>query len=161
MALSTVIKPRATLVLSTDGEHEMSLAIDMATLPIPQTAEAIGLSESILRHLVDAGVVAGDKSVCDFEQAAEIAAQLAAARAPVEGQGILAPDAAAKYGFGVVSIYNWYRAGWVRALEEKPRGRVLNEGDIATARALADLQGQAAGKAVFPARPRTGRPRKN
>lgn len=161
MAVSTDKKARATLVLSTDGEHEMSLAIDMATLPIAQTATAIGLAEPIIRHLVAAGVLHGDSSVCDFEQAAELAGQLAAARAPVEGQGILATEAARKYKFSDPSIYKWVAEGWVKVLVDRPRNKLMNEGDIAFARALADLVGHTEGRAVFPAKPRSGRPRKH
>lgn len=159
MSLSTVQHPRAKLVLRPDGEHEMTFAIDMAQLPIPQAAAAAGLPEAILRHLVDAGLVAGDKSVCDYDQAAQLASELAAARAPVEGQPILITEAASKYGFSRESIYKWVGDGWVKVLQDEPRRRV-NEGDIALARALADRVGQVAGRAVFPAKPRSGRPRK-
>lgn len=138
----------------------MTLAVDMAQIPIPLAAAAAGLPEPILRHLVDAGIVAGDKSVCNLERAEEIAAQLAAVRATVDGSPILITDVAEKYGFGRTSIYRWIEDGWVSVLREEPR-RLVNEGDIAVARALADLVGHIAGRAVFPAKPRPGRPRKS
>ena len=158
MGVSTDEKYRAKLVLNTDGEHEM--IIDMTQIPIPQAAKAVQLPEPILRHLVSAGAVIGSGDLCDLESAAEISNQLAAARAPVEGQGILATDAAQKYGFNVVSFYKWQADGWITLLEDRRRGKIFNEGDIAMARKLADLVGHTAGRAVFPARPRSGRPRK-
>lgn len=162
MSISTATHTRATLVLhGTNGAHEMSMAIDMAQIPVSQAAEAAGLAEPILRHLVASGVIAGDVSVCDLDQALELAGQLAAARQPVEGQGILATDAARKYGFSDPSIYKWIADGWVRLVLDRPRNKLVNEGDIAFARALADLIGHAEGRAVFPAKPRSGRPRKS
>lgn len=42
-----------------------------------------------------------------------------------------------------------------------PNGdRLFNEGDIAFARALADIVGHLPGRAVFPSKPRSGRPKK-
>lgn len=137
----------------------MSVAIDMAHIPIPQAAAAIGLHEAILRHLVDAGVIAGDKSLCDLEQAEQIAAELEAARAPVEGNPILVTEAAEKYGFERQNIYRWTRHGWVSVLQPEPRAKV-NEADMVLARFLADRIGLIPGRAVFPAKPRSGRPRK-
>lgn len=160
MSISTRFKPRATLVLTNpDGEHEMSLAIDMAHIPIPQAATAVGLEESLVRHLVAAGKIAGDLSVCDFDRASEIAEEIAAARRPVDGQPILITDVSKKYGFSRTSIYRWIDDGWVSVLQDEPRRRV-NEGDIAKARYLADLVGHVAGRSVFPAKPRSGRPRR-
>lgn len=158
MAVSTDAKSRAKLVLSTDGEHEM--IIDMPQVPISHAAEAVQLNESILRHLVNAGTVAGTGELCDLESAAKVAKELEAARAPVEGQGILATDAAVKYGFSVVSLYKWQAEGWIALLEDRKRGKIFNEGDIAMARKLANLLDHAPKRALFPARPRSGRPRK-
>jgi hypothetical protein len=104
---------------------------------------------------------ASQAGVCDIEQAREVAAQLDAARAPVEGQPIPAHEAAHKYSFTPQAIYNWHKNGWVEKLGGDRRNRLFNEGDIAFARALADLRGLITGKSVFPAKPRSGRPRKH
>jgi uncharacterized protein YciI len=133
---------------------------------ITQVASETGLHPDILSALVRDGVLAGlpptrdADGVCDVDAAREIAEQLAAARAPVEGQPIVATDAAEKYSFPPQTIYKWHASGWVKKLGGEKRNRLFNEGDIAFARALADLRGQAEGKAVFPAKPRSGRPRK-
>lgn len=158
MDISTDAKSRAKLVLSTDGEHEV--IIDMAQIPIEHAAKAVQLNESILRHLVNAGAVAGTGDLCDLESATTVAGKLEAARAPVEGQGILTTDAAAKYRFTNQGIYKWIESGWVRVLVDRERNRLINEGDIAFARQLADLLGQTRGRSIFPAKPRSGRPRK-
>lgn len=127
-----------------------------------------GLHPDILRMLVRDEILEGvmpnwkdQVGTCDVEQAQEIANHLNAAREGVEGKGIGSRDAAAKYGFSHDTIYNWHKNGWISAIGRGKRNATLfNEGDIAFARALANLRGQIAGKAVFPARPRPGRPRK-
>jgi hypothetical protein len=118
--------------------------------------------------LVRDGLLEGDMvswssqgGVCDMEQAREIAARLDAARAPVEGHGITATDAAKKYGFSRMSIHDWSKNGWVNVVGTGAyNAQLFNEGDIACARVLADMRGQIAGKSIFPAKPRSGRPRK-
>jgi hypothetical protein len=141
---------------------------DVEYKPFAQVASETGLHPDILRMLVRDGLLDGDMvswsshaGVCNVEQAREIAAQLDAARAGVEGQGILASDVESKYGFTHVTVYNWHKNGWVKVIGTgSHNARLFNEGDIAFARALADLRGQASGKSVFPAKPRSGRPRK-
>jgi hypothetical protein len=140
------------------------MSVDVEQIAIDQAAQVTGLDAALLRHLVVCGVLAGvvgaTGGMCDLDQAAQIAEQLQAAREPVEGVGILAPEAAAKYGFSDQSIYNWHTDGWIKALSEKGRNRPFNEADIAFARVLANLVGQVPGRSVFPAKPRSGRPRK-
>jgi len=63
------------------------------------------------------------------------------------------------YGFNRHSIYNWAKDGWVKILVEEPR-RKADQGDLAVARFLADKIGHVAGRAVFPPKPRSGRPKK-
>jgi len=133
-----------------------------------QVAIETGIHPDILRMLVRDGILEGvmhswkdQIGTCDLEQAREIADRLAAARAPVEGQPIGATEAAEKYGFNRITIHNWFNAGWITlAGTGEYKKRLFNEGDIAFARALADLCGQAAGKSVFPAKSRSGRPKK-
>lgn len=129
-----------------------------------EAAEVTQLHPEILQQLVRfnilPGVVKGENGTVDVNQAAQLAAQLAAARVPVEGEPIRPSVAAEKYRFSTVTIYSWIKRGWVKVLIPEPRIHV-NEGDIAFARALADIQGHMAGKAVFPALPRSGRPKKS
>lgn len=134
----------------------MSMAVE--TIPIEQAAQALGFPPGLLRHLVVAGVIAGDKSLCDLEQAAQVVAHLRAAQAPVAGHPILATDAAVKYGFAPRTIYQWQQAGLIKLLESRSRGRLFDEGDIALAQALAALVKKIPGRSIFPAKPRSGRP---
>jgi hypothetical protein len=142
---------------------------DVEYKPFAQVASETGLHPDILRMLVRDGLLDGDMvswsshaGVCNVEQAREIAEHLNAARAGVEGQGITIDEAISKYGFPNATIYRWHKAGWVHAVgvAEKYNAALFNEGDIAFARALADLRGQASGKSVFPPKPRSGRPKK-
>ncbi|MEI7643735.1 MAG: hypothetical protein WCJ55_05420 [Chloroflexales bacterium] len=136
----------------------MSMAVE--TLPISHAAQALGFPEALLRHLVVAGVIAGDTSTCDLDQAAQVVARLRAAQKLVAGHPILISEVAKKYGFHSNSVYNWINGGWVQVLQPEPRIKV-DEGDIAFTRVLADLVGHVPGRAIFPAKSRSGRPRKS
>jgi hypothetical protein len=137
--------------------------------PFDQAAKVTGLPAELLRKLVRDGVLTGKAAWrmpevmgwCDIDQAREIAAKLNAARTPVEGKGILATEAAEKYGFSAETIYAWYKNDWVKVIgnTQNRRNRLFNEGDIAFARALADLTGQAQGKPVFPPKSYTRKPK--
>jgi hypothetical protein len=132
---------------------------------IALVASTTGLHPDILRMLVRDGILPGHvlphDEACDIDQAQAIADQLNAARQSVEGQGITATDAAEKYNFARMSIHAWHKYGWTEVVGTGSyNAKLFNEGDIAFARALADLRGQVAGKSVFPAKPRSGRPRK-
>jgi len=158
---------RATLTV----EDEYMLAIQQKVLKqvsFTDAAQETGIHADILRMLVRDGILPGlipewptAAGSCDLEKAQAIADDLNAARQPVEGQGILVTEANQKYGFSSRTIYNWFRSGWVSVVGGgNQRNRLFNEGDIAFARALADLRGHVMGKSVFPAKPRSGRPRK-
>jgi hypothetical protein len=131
-----------------------------------ETADDLDRTIALLRKLVRddklAGIAParGDAGTCDLEEARVIAAQMRTARKPVEGQGILATEAEKRYSFDVNSIYNWNRSGWVKVIAVDAGVKLFNEGDIAFARALADIIGHRQGKAVFPYGKPTGRPPK-
>ena len=135
----------------------MSMAVE--TLPISQAAQALSFPEALLRHLVGAGVIAGDKSTCDLDQAAQVVARLRAVQAPVSGNPVLVSKAIVQYGFSTPSIYKWIAGGWIKVLQPEPL-ILIDEGDICLARELASIVGIRHGRSVFPAKPRSGRPRK-
>jgi hypothetical protein len=111
------------------------------------------------QHLSCSTWVNESPELVDEAQARAIAARLTAARTAREGQGITAREAEAKYGFAHVSFYKWHKDGWIRTVGTGAYNAVLfDEGDIAMARVLADIQGQTAGRSVFPSKPRPGRP---
>jgi hypothetical protein len=133
-------------------EEHTHISLDLAS-------QMTGLHPAILRKLVRDGVIDGEAphrykqiyGTCNIEQAKAVAARLQAARAPVDGNPILATEAAEKYGFPHITIYNWLNNGWVRVLVESgKRDRLLDEGDIAFAAALARESGHRQGKPVFP-----------
>ena len=134
--------------------------IEMVQIPINEAAQVTGIDQAIIRHLVNSGAITGSSDLCDLDEIEQVANQLQQARSAVEGHGILATDAATKYGFTNQAIYKWIEAGWVRVVIERERNKLLNEPDIAAARVLANLVGQAQGRSIFPPKPRSGRPRK-
>lgn len=156
-------KPLHSRAILTTEERKM---LAMTTKNNPQkpfeaVAQETGLAPELLRKLVRNGVlagvapwrVAGVVGTCDIDQAKQIAAQLQQARQSVEGNGILPSEAAEKYKFGIASIYNWHKAGWVTVVGTSSSGdKLYNEGDIAFARALANLSGHKPGKKVFPSK---------
>lgn len=169
LALSVSVGPAMATTLP---RHAILGVDDLALLRetnVPQVsykeaAEVTQLHPEILQQLVRfkilPGVVRGDFGTVDVDKAAQLAAQFAAARAPVEGNPITLSEAAEKYKFDRKSVHAWMTRGWVRVLVEEYPVKV-NEGDVAFARALADLQGHLRGKAVFPSKPRPGRPKKS
>lgn len=137
--------------------NEMS--IGMAWVSAQTAGAALNFPAAVLAQLRRYGVVDGADSLLDLDDAARVVAELRAMMAPFVGKPILISEAAKKYRFHSTSIYDWIQNGWVKVLIPEPRRRV-DEGDIVLARALADRQGHRAGRAVFPAKPRSGRPKK-
>ena len=148
---------RAILTEKERRELEMLIATETT---YREVAHVTGLDERIIRLLVRDGLIAGGEGLCDLDDATIVAEQLAEARQPVDGQGITATEAGERYGFHRNVIYNWSRAGWVAEIGTAEQGgaTLYNEGDIAVARALADLREVTGNQSVFPPRPRPGRP---
>lgn len=164
--MTTRPAPSPRAILSAE-EHAMLADVDVSKLQFDQAAKLTGLHPDILRKLVRDGVLDGvvqprtGEGVCDIAQARQIADRLHAARRPVEGQGIIVTAASEKYGFTTSTLYKWHQDNWLKVLGTTDSGdRLFNEGDVAFARALADLVGHLPGRAVFPAKPRSGRPPK-
>ncbi|MBX0330217.1 hypothetical protein K2Z83_21335 [Oscillochloris sp. ZM17-4] len=159
MTTSPVSKrPRALL-----GAEEMRMVAaylqQSPLLPFEIVAQMTSLDPALLRKLVRDGVLAGEAPFrvqrvvgnCEVEGSQRIAARLQKARTALDGQAIRPSDAAEKYGFHRDNIYSWLKKGWVRQVEGDPSGEIfVDEGDIAVARALADIVGQGRGKPVFP-----------
>lgn len=158
MSVTVSDAPRAIL----SPEEVARLIALVNTTPHQSFEHAAAVTElpaELLRKLVRDKIIPGSAPYrvtgvvgwCDIDAAKQIAHQLAAARRPVEGKGILATTAATKYGFSSASIYRWRDDGWVKEVGRDAIGdQLLNEGDIAFARALADLSGHLPGKPVFP-----------
>jgi hypothetical protein len=132
-----------------------------------ETTDDLDRTIALLRKLVRddklAGIAParGDAGTCDLEEARVIAAQMKTARQGVEGVGILATHAEAKYGLSNPSIYSWHKGGWIGIVAIENGNRLFNEGDIAFARALATLINYKPGKPIFPTSKPSGRPPKS
>ncbi|MEI6179607.1 MAG: hypothetical protein WCP31_02535 [Chloroflexales bacterium] len=137
------------------------MSMVVATVPVDAVGAALQFPSEILRQLASYGVIAGrDDSLVDFDDATRVVEDLRRVISPVVSTPILISKAATKYGFTPDSIYNWIMRGWVKVLVDEPR-RKIDEGDVALAKALTDLHGgHRAGRAVFPSKPRSGRPKK-
>lgn len=143
-------------------EREMLIALEQETQLYHVVTNRTGIHPDILRMLVRYEVIPGGPESCDLNAAQEVADQLAAACAPVEGRGIGIREAMQKYGFSNSIIHKWHQEGWVKVvgMADKYNARLYNEGDLAFAKKLSDLIGRVKGRAIFPAKPRSGRPRK-
>jgi hypothetical protein len=135
------------------------MSMVMACVSAQAVGAALSFPSAILAQLRGYGVVDGDDELIDLDDAAHVVAELRAVMAPYVGKPILVTEAAKKYGVERRSIYNWIAGGWVKVIQPEPCVQV-DEGDIALAQKLAEMQGRVAGRAVFPPKPRSGRPRK-
>ena len=120
---------------------------------------ALDFPAEILAQLRQHGLVAGDDRLIDLDDAAHVVDELRATMRPFVGVPILISDAARKYGFTAAVIYKWIESGWVKVLVQEPLQKV-DEGDMVLAKELTKIKGHIKGRAVFPAKPRSGRPRK-
>ncbi|MBX0326948.1 hypothetical protein K2Z83_04535 [Oscillochloris sp. ZM17-4] len=146
-----ILNPHATLVVK-GNDTTMSIATER--VEISHASRILNIDDVMLRHLVTAGVIAGNKHICDLSQAAAIVARLCVAQDSAAGQAIYVTEAAEKYDLERRSIYNWIRAGWIQVIQPEPLVQV-DEGDLCVARELiALLGGRQSGRPVFPARPR-------
>jgi hypothetical protein len=153
-------------ILPSGQRIPIQVTLEENYVSIEQAAQEIGIHAEILRMLAKDGLVEcaslkGEPLGCDLAHARQIAERLNAARSGLEGQGIVATDVPEKYGFCDNSIYRWHKDGWIGVVGKGRRNANLySEADIAFARALADLRRDVPGAHIFPAKPRSGRPRK-
>jgi hypothetical protein len=148
-------KERDMLVAHVEKQRQISFDLVEAILE----EEQIPLPAELLRKLVRDDVidgfaphrVAGVVGTCDIEQSRDIAKQLMSARRTVEGNTITVPNAIKRYRFSKAAVYSWIKSGWIRRVGAEPSGDMLvDEGDVAFARALADLTNHRRAKALFP-----------
>ena len=67
----------------------------------------------------------------------------------LEGVEIGINQAAIKYRFNGVTISDWVRRGKVRFIRKQGKRKLINEADVAYARALADIKGLRSGRPLF------------
>lgn len=166
--MTVAVLPTTARNAMLDAKEREMLALradKMPIQPVDKVAAATGLHPDIVTHLIRAGVLPGSVSpagaLAELDEAQKIAEKLAAARKTVAGNRTSATAASKKYGFSDVSILNWKKRGWIKVIGQRGAYEELDEGDVAFARALADvLGGVSPGRGVFPTAPRSGRPRK-
>lgn len=158
MSISTPKTLHATLTFKTVAGDEMSVVMDMVNAEV--AGDMLEFDSRILQQLRNYDLITGDGDHLDLDDAARVVEELRATMRPFVGTPILISAAAETYGFTAAVIYKWIAAKWVKILTQEPLV-LVDEGDIALAKALADKRGHTAGRSVFPAKPRSGRPRKN
>jgi hypothetical protein len=67
----------------------------------------------------------------------------------LEGVEIGINQAAIKYRFNTVTLSDWVRRGKVRFIRQQGKRKLINEADVAYARALADMKGMRSGRPLF------------
>ena len=72
----------------------------------------------------------------------------------LEGVEIGLNQAAIKYGFSTVVLSDWMKRGQVRFIRKQGNRKIINEADVAYARALADIKGLRSGRPLFSRRSR-------
>lgn len=148
-------------ILSTEV-REMLAAVKSRNKQYHMVATETGIHPDILKMLVRYEIIPGGDDTCDPDVAQEIAQRLHAARERFQGRGIVISDAVERYGFSPASIYKWSQQGWIKTVgkAERYNAQLYDEGDVAFAAALAEITGRVHGRSVFPAKPRSGRPKK-
>lgn len=131
------------------------------TAPFDEAERITGIDRAILRKLVRDGVISGIAPYrvehvvgeCDINQAREIATRLLHARRPYDGRPITILEAAQKYSFSKSGLYDWIKDGWIGSFGTNPNGNILiNEGDVAFAKELAQITNHRRAKKLFPSR---------
>ena len=67
----------------------------------------------------------------------------------LEGVEIGINQAAIKYRFTGVTISDWVKRGEIRLIRQRGNRKLINEADVAYARALADIKGMRSGRPLF------------
>lgn len=129
-------------------------------IPLPDAITAHGLDAEQVRQAAESGEIETarlpDNTVLLLDESLrEWLAVRQVSRAHfthLEGQPISIYEASKRYGFSQHSIRNWIESGSVKEIGTVNTGRrqrLVNEADVAYARALADLKKPIAGQGVF------------
>lgn len=113
------------------------------------------LSETLLERLAKDGVVRSgilqDELHLAVEDIGPIAVRLSRDNfRRLEGTPIELARASEQYGFSLQVLRRWAKRGCIRMIKATRRPILLNEADVAYARALAEVRGISKGKALFP-----------
>lgn len=135
-------------VAGNNGNHVHWVALKDA-------ARQYALDEALLERLAKDGVVRSgileDELHLAVEDIEPVFARLNRANfQSMEGQPIELARASEQYGFSLQVLRRWAKRGCIRMIKATRRPILLNEADVAYARALAEVRGISKGKALFP-----------
>jgi hypothetical protein len=132
---------------------------DLHWVSLKDAAMRYHLNEELLGRLAKDGVIHSgilDEELYLFREDVEgVAARLDRANfRHLEGRPIELAQAAEQYGFPFHSLRSWVQQGHIRRMKSnRRRPTLLDESDVAYARALAELRGVTRGRALFPTSP--------
>jgi hypothetical protein len=119
---------------------------------LKDAAEKYNVEPEKLRELVDQGDVRSGMLVVLEDDVKTCVAERDVTREQfkhLEGVEIGINQAAIKYRFNGVTLAEWVRKGKIRLIRQKGNRRLINEADVAYARALADIKGLRSGRPLF------------
>lgn len=123
---------------------------------LKDAAEKYNVEPEKLQELVDQGDVRsgmlGDELIVLEDDVRTYVAERDVTREQfkhLEGVEIGVNQAAIKYRFNGVTLAEWARKGKIRLIRQKGNRRLINEADVAYARALADIKGVRSGRPLF------------
>jgi len=123
---------------------------------LQDAAEKYNIEPERLQELVDQGEVRsgmlGDELIVLEDDVRTYVAERDVTREQfkhLEGVEIGINQAAIKYRFTGVTISDWVRRGKIRLIRQRGNRKLINEADVAYARALADIKGLRSGRPLF------------
>ena len=123
---------------------------------LQDAAEKYNIEPERLQELVDQGEVRsgmlGDELIVLEDDVRTYVAERDVTREQfkhLEGVEIGVNQAAIKYRFTGVTISDWVRRGKIRLIRQQGNRKLINEADVAYARALADIKGMRSGRPLF------------
>ena len=123
---------------------------------LQDAAEKYNIEPERLQELVDQGEVRsgilGDELIVLEDDVRTYVAERDVTREQfkhLEGVEIGVNQAAIKYRFTGVTISDWVKRGKIRLIRQQGNRKLINEADVAYARALADIKGMRSGRPLF------------
>jgi predicted site-specific integrase-resolvase len=123
---------------------------------LQDAAKQYNVEPAKLRELIDQGDIRagmlGDELIILEDDVLTYVAERDVSREQfkdLDGVEIGINQAAIKYGFSTVVISDWVKRGKVRFIRKQGNRKLVNEADVAYARALAEIKGLRSGRPLF------------
>lgn len=129
-------------------------SLDLQWIPLTDAAVQYSLDEGLLKQLVKDGLVRFREREVELLVVAEdvelLSQRLGRKRFQhLRGKPIPASHAAKKYGISYWTLLKWSQKGHIKVLRDE-RPLLLDEADVAYAKALAEVRGLREGRRLFP-----------